>query len=355
MPRMKTIGTTMKTMGTTLLVIAALLFALPALAGQPEDAWITTKVKMKLIAANDLDPLEINVDTIDGVVTLHGHVASSELKRQAREEASQVKGVRDVRNLLAVTPEATRKLTRASDEELRGRIETALKRDQALASSDIEIASINGGIVVLSGRADSLSAHRRALEDVRAVEGVRSVASEIKSPDELADQEIWSDEVPGKEMASSGASDTWITSKVKVRLMAEPGLSPFAINVDTRNGVVTLFGAVGSEQTRLAAEREVKKVAGVKEVENELQVVPDVAAKRVDAQDDQLVETVEMRLEAREALRDAHIDVEVTNGVVRLTGTTASFPDKLTALTVARSTEGVRSVVDGLRIESGEG
>jgi osmotically-inducible protein OsmY len=336
-------------------LIAALAAVMPALASQPEDAWITTKVKMKLLTAERIDPFQINVDTFDGHVTLHGHVGSEDLKQQAESLAAGIDGVREVRNLLAVVPAAAQDAVAASDDELRGRIETVLERDQALGKSSIRVKSVNDGIVVLSGEAATLSAHRRALEDARSVDGVRSVASEVRSPDELADRELWSEPDPEGSGLGSAASDGWITAKAKIRLMAEPGISPLSVNVDTRDGVVTLFGAVSSEQKKQAAEREVGQIAGVKGVDNELQVVPDVAAERIGAQDDQLVEAIQQRLAEHEALRDADISVEVTKGVVRLTGTVGSFGDKMTALTVARTTEGVDSIVDDLQVQERKG
>jgi osmotically-inducible protein OsmY len=180
---------------------------------------------------------------------------------------------------------------------------------------------------------------------------VRKVASEIQSPDELGDKEIWSEDA-GRATAKNSASDAWLTAKVKVGLMSAPGdLSPMKINVDTSDGIVTLFGTVNSDADKRTAEQHAKKVDGVKGVQNQLQVVPEVAAKRVEAQDDQLHDAVEKRLEGREALKDDDIDVEVKNGVVRLTGTVDGFGERMTALTVARSTSGVKSVIDDLRIE----
>jgi hyperosmotically inducible protein len=333
-----------------IVVAAAALLAAPAVADQPKDAYITSKVKIELLTAGELNPLKINVDTLDGIVTLHGQVESAALKQKAAEEARTVKGVVDVRNMLAVVPKAAKDQVAASDDQLEQRVETVLERDKALEDSNINVKSVNNGIVVLAGKADTLSSHQRALEDARSVDGVRRVASEIKSPDEFGDKEIWSDE-PASAGITNSASDTWLTTKVKVRLIGEPGLSPLAINVDTRSGIVTLFGIVNTEQDKATAERQAMKVDGVKAVENELQVVPEVAANRVEAADDQLVDAVEKRLEEREALKDNNIDVEVKNGVVRLKGTVDGFGERMTALTVARSTKGVKSVVDDLRIE----
>jgi len=336
--------------------MAALLgtWAAPVLADQPEDAWITTKVKMSLITDETVGALDINVDTFDGLVTLHGQTASEAEKAAAEKRAREIRGVRDVRNLLAVVPDAARETTEVADDKLETQVTTVLERDQGLKDSDIDVKSVNDGVVVLSGEAETLSAHHRALEDARSVEGVRRVASEIRSPDELGDEEVWHDSEAGMAADRTGqaVSDGWITTKAKVFLMAEPGLSPLAINVDTYRGVVTLFGIVGTEEVKRRAGAEVGKLDGVKSVENELQVVPDVAADRVEAQDDELLAAVEKRLEQREGLADASIAVEVKNRVVRLTGTVANQRDRVTALTIARATGGVESVIDDLTLKN---
>ena len=337
----------------SLIASAALLLGVPALADQPQDAFITTKVKMELLTADGMEPIHINVDTLDGVVTLHGQVESPAAKAKAADEARTVKGVKDVRNMLAVVPGASKDQVAASDATIEKQVKKVLENDTTLANSSIKVASVHGGTVVLSGKADTLSSHQRALVDARSIPGVRKVASEIQSPDELGDKEIWSDEPSGKTAsAKNSASDAWLTAKVKVGLISAPGdLSPTKINVDTQDGIVTLFGTVNSDADKRSAEQQARKVDGVKGVHNELQVVAEAAANRVAAKDDQLHDAVQERLEGREALKDDSIHVEVKNGVVRLTGTVDGFGERMTALTVARSTSGVKSVIDDLRIE----
>jgi hyperosmotically inducible protein len=146
-------------------------------------------------------------------------------------------------------------------------------------------------------------------------------------------------------------SDAWTTARVKLRLIADPGIAPLTMNVDTRNGVVTLFGSISTEDGKRAAGAEAMQVTGVKEVENELQVVSKLAAAKVDESDGQIRDSVEQRLADRQALDDGDIDVEVANGVVRLSGSVEQPGDRTIALSLARSTEGVRSVVDGLRVQ----
>ena len=81
--------------------------------------------------------------------------------------------------------------------EIQKNVANVLERDAALKNSSIKVKSVNKGTVILSGKANSLTAHQRALADARSVEGVRKVASEIQSPNELADKEIWNEEPAG--------------------------------------------------------------------------------------------------------------------------------------------------------------
>jgi osmotically-inducible protein OsmY len=105
---------------------------------------------------------------------------------------------------------------------------------------------------------------------------------------------------------------------------------------------------VPSEGAKRAATEEVRKVGGVRSVSNELQVVPAQDANRVAEKDGDIQSAIETRLEARGELDDSDIDVAVSNGVARLTGSVNSQVDRMTALTVTRATSGVRAVLDEL-------
>ena len=72
-------------------------------AGQKEgtgtvvsDQWITTKVKSKLIADGKVKARNIQVTTIDAVVTLRGIVFSQEEEKRAISLAKDSKGVKSV-------------------------------------------------------------------------------------------------------------------------------------------------------------------------------------------------------------------------------------------------------------------
>jgi hyperosmotically inducible protein len=68
------------------------------------------------------------------------------------------------------------------------------------------------------------------------------------------------------------AADAAITADVKARLIGEPGIRSFSINVDTFNGNVSLKGDVKTGAQRATAERLARKARGVKSVRNQLVV-----------------------------------------------------------------------------------
>ena len=74
------------------------------------------------------------------------------------------------------------------------------------------------------------------------------------------------------ERAAAALDDSTVTAKVKTALIADPGISGMAIDVDTVQNVVTLRGTVATEDARKQAERIARQTEGVKEVKNDLTV-----------------------------------------------------------------------------------
>src|SRR5438093_5891235 len=224
--------------------------------------------------------------------------------------------------------------------------------------SSISVQSVNAGVVVLAGKASSMEAHLRAIEDARGVPGVRQVSSEVQSPDTRADEEIRRDEDKmargeGRTGTAKGAiSDSYITSATKLRLFADSKTPALDINVDTHRGVVTLFGMVPSSEAKAAAEADARKVSGVRRVVNRLQVVASAKQPEVKARDEDIEREVKKALDTRSGLSDARIKVDVKNGVARLTGTVRAEHDRVSAAVAARSAPGVRSVQDDLQISA---
>ena len=67
-----------------------------------DDAAITTKVKTAISAEPELTNLEINVNTMRGVVTLTGPVNAQASSDKAMQLANAVPGVKQVENKLIV-------------------------------------------------------------------------------------------------------------------------------------------------------------------------------------------------------------------------------------------------------------
>ncbi len=63
---------------------------------QLDDAAITAKVKAKLAGDPDVAALNIDVDTLNGVVTLSGEVRSDDARREAEHLARTTSGVKRV-------------------------------------------------------------------------------------------------------------------------------------------------------------------------------------------------------------------------------------------------------------------
>ena len=286
--------------------VLALGCASGARAADTGDAWITTKAKIALLTTSDLGATGIDVDTVGGKVTLHGTVATQAEKARAESVAKSVKGVQSVNNLLQVVPAKSEERVEAKDDQIEKRVDQALEGDQRLKGSDIDVASVNNGVVLLSGKAASMTDHLEALNVAGKVPGVRRVESEIEAPDRLADADDAGSSVKNTARAAasdvgdaaSGAAhgvknaangvadetsaaassagtamgDAYITSATKTRLLVDGDTPGTEIHVDTNEGVVTLTGVVPTAEARTAAESEARKVTGVKGVRNELRV-----------------------------------------------------------------------------------
>jgi osmotically-inducible protein OsmY len=73
-----------------------------------DDAWIHTKLVAKLIGNTQTPERNINVDVVNGEVTLRGTVDTPEAKSEAERLAKETDGVKKVVNQLKVTPAAAK-------------------------------------------------------------------------------------------------------------------------------------------------------------------------------------------------------------------------------------------------------
>lgn len=67
-----------------------------------DDTAITTAVKARFVENKDVDATSISVETLNGTVLLSGFAKNSTEKTRAEELAMSVKGVKSVRNEIAL-------------------------------------------------------------------------------------------------------------------------------------------------------------------------------------------------------------------------------------------------------------
>ena len=144
-----------------------------------KDPWITTKAKIALLTNDGYSVSGANVDTVNGDVTIHGKVNTEADKTKAGETVLKVDGVKTVKNLLQVVPDSKMKAVEANDADIKDRVQASFKTDKRLDS--IKVASVNKGLVLLSGKTTGLDVKLLAIENAYSVGGVRRVSSEIET------------------------------------------------------------------------------------------------------------------------------------------------------------------------------
>ena len=72
----------------------------------------------------------------------------------------------------------------------------------------------------------------------------------------------------------SSTPDDRIFDQVRMKLATDPDVKGGALDVAVHDGVVTIKGRVDTEKGKAKATKLAKKVKGVKQVDNELQVGP---------------------------------------------------------------------------------
>jgi hyperosmotically inducible periplasmic protein len=161
--------------------------------------------------------------------------------------------------------------------------------------------------------------------------------------------------------AGDSIHDASITMRIKTTYLFNGHLNPFRINVDTRDGVVTLHGTVPSDIHRDLAGSIAKSADGVTEVDNELRVEPGKTGEAPDEADKSFGQSVrdattsasiKMTLALQRGVKASHIAVHTDRGTVTLTGEVDSQAERQLAGRIARETEGVTNVENQLDVRN---
>ena len=140
------------------------------------------------------------------------------------------------------------------------------------------------------------------------------------------------------------ARDTTLTERVKAALASDSALAGRDIEVETRDGVVQLSGFVDSEDTRTAVLMRARSVKGVQEVRNDLSLRDDTRPANRPVADTAIAAKVKDRLQGADLGSESEVNVEVSKGVVQLSGFVSTPQEKARAGDVASSVAGVRDV-----------
>jgi hypothetical protein len=83
-----------------------------------------------------------------------------------------------------------------------------------------------------------------------------------------------------QETVGEKVDDAALLARIKTNLLRSPEVEGLDVNVDVKNGVVTLSGTAATTAERTSAERIAKTSDGVTRVENRIVLKPDSAADR---------------------------------------------------------------------------
>ena len=142
------------------------------------DTWITSKTKIALFADDRIKGRQVHVETQNGTVMLRGKVDSDASRAAAVEVTKGIDGVKSVKNELQVVPPSDTKAVDADDKQITRSVVDRFNREPDLRNAKID-ATVNAGVVTLTGEVKSISTSARASEVARGVPGVRSVKNDL--------------------------------------------------------------------------------------------------------------------------------------------------------------------------------
>jgi osmotically-inducible protein OsmY len=143
-------------------------------------------------------------------------------------------------------------------------------------------------------------------------------------------------------------TDAEVRRNVEAELDWEPSVDAGHIAVAVKDGIVTLTGEVKSYAERWNAERAVERVAGVRGIVNEIQVLAPNAQTDVD-----FAETVAQALKSNALVPDDDITFRVDKGWVTLKGAVRYEFQRRAAERAVRYLPGVKGVVNLIEVKPG--
>ena len=143
--------------------------------------------------------------------------------------------------------------------------------------------------------------------------------------------------------------DSTITARINNAMIKDDVVKAHQVDVDTVGGHVTLTGVVKTRRESKRAVQIASHEAGVKSVRNNLQIGEKTWGESFN--DQWLGSKIKSKLVAEPEIRSLNIDVDVHKGIVTLTGIVGDRYQKKRAIQIAKATDGIRWVVDNLKVK----
>ncbi|GHD93874.1 molecular chaperone OsmY [Pseudocitrobacter faecalis] len=147
-----------------------------------DDSAITAKVKAALVDHDAIKSTDISVKTENKVVILSGTVDNQSQSDQATSLAKGVEGVSSVENKLTIREgKADSMKGYAGDAATTSEVKAKLLADDIVPSRKVKVETTDG-VVTLTGTVDSKAQVERAESIAKAIDGVKSVENDLKTP-----------------------------------------------------------------------------------------------------------------------------------------------------------------------------
>jgi hyperosmotically inducible protein len=249
----------MKAKCSIAIMVAALAlpaFSSPARASEM-DSRIVSSARQSYVFETYLKDDDIKIESMDGAVTLTGFVSEEYHKSLAQETVAGLPGVKSVDNRLEEVNGASPAAN--SDAWLRDKVKTTLLFHRSVSAGTTEV-DVKDGIVTLRGDAASQAQKDLTTEYARDIEGVKEVNNEMTVT-----------KGPGKtRTVGEKIDDASITAQVKMTLLFHRSTSALNTKVETKDGVVTLYGKAGNAAASDLASKLASDINGVKNVNNRM-------------------------------------------------------------------------------------
>ena len=345
---------------------------------QHSDPLITARIQAKYFASPEVKAHRIDVDTRNGLVTLEGTVDSEAQRGAAASIARTVDGVTRVENKLLVRAAAADTAADAPRHHapdpsapvrdgrtpawITAKIQSQYYLNPALKPWRIDVDTSSSGAVTLSGSVDSDADRGEAVTIARATEGVTAVNDNLRvQPQPVATtgtvkdtSDVKNDAREIKNDAREILDDSWITMKIQSKFFLDDDVRARNIDIDTKDGTVTLKGSVESEGERQQALSIARATDGVTMVHDSLAVGR--AKPRTHGPDNAIDDAwITMKIQSKyfihDEIKSRKVDVDTRKGVVTLNGSVPSDTARGAAEVIAQDTDGVSRVINHLKVE----